>query len=195
MDGNKNVNEISPLKSNNPILSQKGIVLWLFGLSGAGKSTLACLLEKKLTDDGRFTIMLDGDDLRKGINKDLTFSETDRKENIRRVAEIASILAQRDVIVICSFITPLKEYRRLARKIIGAYYYEVFVDCPLHICELRDVKGLYKKAKEQKLENFTGISSPFEASEEADFIIPTSEHSPSQSAEALYQKIAGLIER
>ncbi|MBO9596076.1 MAG: adenylyl-sulfate kinase [Niabella sp.] len=138
-------------------------VIWLLGLSGAGKTTIAYQLQKLFTEANRSSLILDGDELRLGINKDLGFSKNDRAENIRRTAELASIVSNNGIITICSLITPLQQYRTLAASIIGERYYEIFVDCPLEICEQRDVKGLYQKAKTGELKEFTGISSSFES--------------------------------
>lgn len=179
--------------SKNSILKQRGIVVWLLGLSGAGKSTIATLLEKELTSLGYFSVLLDGDNLRSGINKNLTFAGEDRTENIRRAAEIAKILVCNNIITICSFITPLQEHRDLASEIIGEDYFEVFVDCPLEICEERDVKGLYKKARNEGIANFTGISSRFEPSASSHLTLTTACQSPEESAgivlEALLKRI------
>ncbi|OJW59737.1 MAG: adenylyl-sulfate kinase [Sphingobacteriales bacterium 50-39] len=170
-------------------MTQKGMVIWLLGLSGAGKSTLAKTMAKLLADKGFITVLLDGDDLRSGINKDLTFSESDRLENIRRAAEIAKILVQNNIIVICSFITPLREQRDLARSIIGAGYFEVFVSCPLEVCEQRDVKGLYKKARNKEIIDFTGIQARFDIPSTSDLVITTDRESPEQSAGRIFRGI------
>jgi adenylylsulfate kinase len=173
----------------NSLLKQRGIVVWLLGLSGAGKSTLATLLEKELTEKGYFSVMLDGDNLRSGINKNLSFNSEDRAENIRRAAEIAKLLVSNNIITICSFITPLQAHRDLAREIIGEDYFEVFVDCPLEVCEQRDVKGLYKKARREGIANFTGISSSFEPSASSELILTTAQQSPQESVEILLEAL------
>lgn len=145
------------------LLNQKGKVLWFTGLSGSGKSTIAEATERKLYDDGYFVKVLDGDNIRSGINKNLGFSLEDRKENIRRIAEVAKLFLDSGVIVLCSFVSPTIEIRELAKNIIGAQdFNEIFVDTPLAICESRDVKGLYKKARAGEIKGFTGIDSPFE---------------------------------
>ncbi len=144
------------------ITGQKGAAIWLFGLSGSGKSTIANQLLKELAQLSITCRILDGDLLRLTINKDLGFSIADRAENIRRAATIAQMLTDKNFVVICSFITPLEEHRHIAKNILGDKYHEVFVDCPLHICEQRDVKGLYKKARNEEIKNFTGINSAFE---------------------------------
>ena len=148
------------------LLNQKGKVLWFTGLSGSGKSTIAEALERKLYNDGHFVKVLDGDNIRSGINKNLGFSLEDRKENIRRIAEVAKLFLDAGSIVLCSFVSPTIEIRELARDIIGHEdFNEVFVDTPLAICEARDVKGLYKKARAGEIKGFTGIDSPFEVPE------------------------------
>jgi len=168
----------------------KGLIVWLFGLSGAGKTTISLLLQDKLHSRGLQTILLDGDQLRAGLNKDLTFSDADRLENVRRVAEIAKLVTQSNIVTICSCITPMEEYRVLARDIIGkGKLLEVFVDCPLHICEQRDVKGLYKRARENSIENFTGISAPFERPDDCDLIIRTDQYSPLECVEHILELI------
>lgn len=148
--------------SKETLLNQKGIVLWFVGLSGSGKSTIAKALERELHQAGKLTMLLDGDNLRTGINNNLGFSEADRKENIRRAAEVAKLFANNGVITICSLISPTEEIRDMAKGIIGSDYHEIFINCPLEICEQRDVKGLYKKARKGEIKNFTGIDSPFE---------------------------------
>jgi adenylylsulfate kinase len=146
------------------LLKQKAVVVWMVGLSGSGKSTLAKALEHRLHSNGRLTMLLDGDNLRTGINQNLGFSEADRIENIRRAAEVSKLFASCGVITICSLISPTEEIRTMAKKIIGeADYMEVFIHCPIEVCESRDVKGLYKKARAGEIKNFTGIDSPFEA--------------------------------
>ncbi len=145
-------------------LKQRSVVVWLTGLSGSGKSTIAQALEKKLHLEGFFTKLLDGDNIRVGLNKNLGFSEEDRTENIRRIAEAAKLFFDGGVITLCSFVSPTNEIRGMARDIIGAEnFLEVYVNAPLDVCERRDVKGLYKKARAGEIRQFTGIDSPFEA--------------------------------
>jgi adenylylsulfate kinase len=174
-------------------ISQKGMVVWLFGLSGAGKTTISSLLKEKLENDGYNVVALDGDVLRQGINKDLSFSEADRQENLRRAAEIAKIMSSNNMITICSFITPLEKNRTMVSNIIGEGYFEVFVDCPLNICFKRDVKGLYKKAKANQITDFTGIGSSFEEPENPNLVISTVQESPCESMEKIYSAIAPRI--
>lgn len=145
------------------LLKQKAVAFWMVGLSGSGKSTLATALEKVLYEKGHLTMLLDGDNLRTGINNNLGFSEEDRIENIRRAAETAKLFVQSGVVTICSFISPTESIRDMAKKIIGNDCLEVFINAPLEVCEQRDVKGLYKKARNGEIKNFTGIDSPFEA--------------------------------
>lgn len=142
------------------------MVLWMIGLSGSGKSTLARHLENTLHTMGYLTQLLDGDNLRTGINNNLGFSEEDRFENLRRTAEVSKLFLNAGIITICSFITPTAKSREITRSIIGSEdYYEVYVSCPLEICEKRDVKGLYAKARKGEIKNFTGIDAPFEPPE------------------------------
>ena len=149
-----------------------GKVIWFTGLSGSGKSTIANALEVELHKQGKHTYLLDGDNIRQGLNKDLGFTDADRVENIRRIAEVAKLMMDAGLIVMTAFISPFKREREMARQLIGEEnFIEVFVDTPLKICEERDPKGLYKKAREGKLPNFSGISSPYEAPENPDVII------------------------
>jgi adenylylsulfate kinase len=146
------------------LLKQKPVVIWMVGLSGSGKSTLAKALEQDLYDKGHLTQLLDGDNLRTGINNNLGFSDADRIENIRRSAETAKLFLNCGVITICSFISPTEDIRTIARNIIGEKdFFEVYINCPFEVCEQRDVKGLYKKARAGALKNFTGLDAPFEA--------------------------------
>lgn len=144
-------------------LKQRGKVIWFTGLSGSGKTTLASALEKRLFELNYFCQILDGDNVRSGINKNLMFTETDRMENIRRIAEVGKLFMNCGIILICAFISPTNKMREMAREIIGKNdFLEVFIDTPLEVCEQRDPKGLYKKARAGEIKNFTGISSPFE---------------------------------
>jgi adenylylsulfate kinase len=165
----------------------KGIVIWFFGLSGSGKSTLAEALDKKLTSEGVLTRRLDGDVLRERLNADLGFEEKDRKENIRRVAEVSKLFAETGVVTICSFITPTKALRALAKDRIGEeLFVDVYVDCSIEKCINRDVKGLYKKALNKEILNFTGISAPFEKPESCRFLVNTEEKTIEECVENLY---------
>ena len=175
------------------MLNQRGLVVWLYGLSGSGKSTLATALERRLHEEGVFTQVLDGDNIRTGLNNNLGFSDEDRSENIRRIAEVAKLFASAGVVTITSFICPRNELRALAREIIGqADFLEVYVDCSFETCEQRDVKGLYAKAKAGQVQNFTGKDSSFEAPEPrdaADLILNTDNQAEGESLEQLYQAV------
>lgn len=156
------------------LLQQQPLVIWFTGLSGAGKSTLAHGITRNLHDTGIHTFHLDGDNLRSGLNSNLGFSEQDRTENIRRAAEVASLMADAGLVVLSSFISPFQKDREMVREIIGSErLIEVFVDCPLEVCEQRDVKGLYKRARSGELKNFTGIDSPYEVPVNPDIHVRT----------------------
>lgn len=148
------------------LLKQKARVIWMTGLSGSGKSTVAKGLEQLLHQKGFLTKVLDGDNIRSGINNNLGFSEEDRAENIRRIGEVANLFLQCGVVTICSFVSPTKAIRQVAKDIVGeADFLEVYINAPIEVCEQRDVKGLYKKARAGLIKNFTGIDAPFEAPE------------------------------
>jgi len=156
------------------LLDQKPKVIWFTGLSGSGKSTLATHLEFQLYSQNFKTYLLDGDNIRTGLNSDLDFSDHSRKENIRRIGEVSKLLLDAGLIVITAFISPFQEDRDQVRSIVGNdNFIEVFVDCPLEICEQRDVKGLYKKARAGEVSNFTGISSPYERPLNPDITVNT----------------------
>ncbi len=145
-------------------LHQRGITVWFTGLSGSGKSTIAIALERRLSQMGIFSRILDGDNIRTGINRGLGFSEEDRKENIRRIAEVCKLFTETGIVTLAAFVSPTNELRNMAREIISADdFAEIYVATPLEECERRDVKGLYKKARRGEIKDFTGISSPFEA--------------------------------
>jgi bifunctional enzyme CysN/CysC len=175
---------------------QKGqapAVLWFTGLSGAGKSTIANLVDKKLNALGRHTIMLDGDNIRHGLNRDLGFTDADRVENVRRVAEVARLMADAGLIVLVSFISPFRAERQMARDMMkDGEFFEVFVDTPLEEAERRDVKGLYKKARSGELKNFTGLDSPYESPEQPEMHIQTTIVTPTDAAELIVDQLLGL---
>lgn len=176
------------------LLKQHGIVLWFTGLSGSGKSTLAIALERELFKTGFVCRLLDGDNIRTGINNNLGFSEADRIENIRRIAEVAKLFADSGIVTLASFISPTKEIRSMAQKIIGKNdFTEIYVSTPLEICEQRDVKGLYKKARKGEIKDFTGISAPFEAPESPAISIDTSKASLEECVQVLKSKIIDKI--
>jgi adenylylsulfate kinase len=173
----------------------KSFVVWLTGFSGSGKSTIANALEVALFDRGIRSFCLDGDNTRLGINKDLGFSSADRTENIRRVAEMAKLFLESGTIVITSFITPLISDREMAKSIIGGNdFVEVFINCPFAICEKRDVKGLYAKARRGEIKDFTGIDSPFEAPLKADIELYTNQNSIEECVEIILEKIKLKLE-
>jgi bifunctional enzyme CysN/CysC len=179
-------------QSRAALKGQRGQVVWLTGLSGAGKSTIANLVEKRLHALGRHTYLLDGDNVRHGLNKNLGFTEEDRVENIRRVAEVAKLMVDAGLIVLTAFISPFRAERRMAREILeGGEFIEVFVDTPLAVAEQRDVKGLYAKARAGQLKNFTGIDSPYEAPEAPELRIDTTTMSPVQAAERIVEWLEG----
>jgi bifunctional enzyme CysN/CysC len=163
-------------------------VVWLTGLSGAGKSTLANELERRLRARAVRTYLLDGDNVRHGLNRDLGFCAEDRVENIRRVAEVSKLMVDAGLVVITAFISPFRAERQLARSLLAAgEFVEVFVDTPLVVAERRDPKGLYKKARRGELKHFTGIDSPYERPENPEIVIDTTSMSVEQSADSLYQ--------
>jgi bifunctional enzyme CysN/CysC len=183
-------------KSRSALKGQQPAVLWLTGLSGAGKSTIANLVEKRLLALGKHTYLLDGDNVRHGLNRDLGFTDADRVENIRRVAEVSKLMADAGLIVLVSFISPFRAERRMARGLFQpGEFHEVHVDTPLAVAEDRDVKGLYKKARRGELKNFTGIDSPYEAPEHPEIYIDTTQRTSEQSAEAIveYLQQAGVL--
>lgn len=165
------------------LLGQRGVLLWFTGLSGSGKSTVANSVAQKLHEEGKLTYLLDGDNVRHGLNKDLGFSIEDRKENIRRIGEVAKLFVDAGVITLASFIAPLKEDRQLVRELLGKSFIEIFVDCSLEECEKRDPKSLYKKARNGEIKEFTGISSPYEKPENPEIHLTTDNETLEESAE------------
>lgn len=176
----------------------KSVLVWFTGLSGSGKSTLANELEKRLFELKMDSYILDGDNMRRGLNKDLSFSELDRKENIRRIAEVSNLFIDAGIICITAFISPFQEERELARSIVGnERFIEVYMNTPIEVCEQRDVKGLYKKARSGEIANFTGISSPFEEPMNPIIEIDTSKESLKDAVDRLLEIVlskANLIE-
>ena len=176
------------------LLGQKGIMLWFTGLSGSGKSTLAIALERELYNSGILCRILDGDNIRTGINNNLGFTEADRVENIRRIAEVAKLFVDCGVVTIAAFISPTEQIRQMAADIIGKDdFFEIYVNTPLEVCEERDVKGLYKKARQGEIKNFTGISAPFEAPLNPAITIDTSACSLQESINLLKKIIIPQI--
>jgi len=176
------------------ILHQTSKVLWMTGLSGSGKTTIAIALEQKLVSEGFITQVLDGDNVRVGINSNLGFSEEDRIENIRRIAEISKLFLNCGIITINCFVSPSNEIRSLARNIIGENdFIEIFINASLDVCEQRDVKGLYKKARNGEIKNFTGIDAPFEAPKNPHLEINTSQISVEEAVNEIFKYILPKI--
>ncbi|UZD23878.1 adenylyl-sulfate kinase [Algoriphagus halophytocola] len=171
-------------------LKQKPKLIWFTGLSGSGKSTLANAVEAQLFEDGYMTYLLDGDNIRTGLNKDLGFSDSDRIENIRRIAEVAKLMMDAGLLVVSAFISPFREEREMIANLVGEdNFLEIFVDCPIEVCEQRDVKGLYAKARKGIIKNFTGIDSPYEKPLDPAVHI----HSDQEELRASVQKIIKTI--
>jgi adenylylsulfate kinase len=190
------LNQIIQKEFKEKLLSQTAKVLWMTGLSGSGKSTIAIGVEKELYKKGYLTQILDGDNVRSGINTNLGFSEEDRIENIRRISEVSKLFLNCGVITINSFVSPTVAIREQAKNIIGAEnFVEVFINAPLEICEKRDVKGLYKKARNGEIKDFTGIDAPFEEPVNADIEIRTAELSVEKSIQKVLENILPLIKK
>lgn len=177
-------------KDKEEMLKQHSVMIWFTGLSGSGKSTVAIALERELHKRGLLCRILDGDNIRSGINNNLGFSEADRVENIRRIAEVGKLFIDSGIITIAAFISPNNDIRKMASNIIGKDdFLEVFVNTPLEVCEERDVKGLYAKARKGEIKNFTGISAPFEAPEHPALLLDTSKLSLEESVNKLLELI------
>ena len=184
-----------PRRDRERLLGQRGAVIWFTGLSGSGKSTVAHAVEQRLAAAGRLTYVLDGDNVRHGLCKDLGFAPADRSENIRRVGEVAALLVDTGVLVLTSFISPYRSDRAAVRQIVGEDFVEVFVDAPLEVCEARDPKGLYKKARNGEIAEFTGISAPYEAPEHPDLHLRTGSQPLAACVTAVHDLLAarGLL--
>ena len=170
-------------------LGQNAKTIWFTGLSGSGKSTLANELEKRLVAMGKHTMLLDGDNVRMGLNKNLGFREADRIENIRRIAEVSKLMNDAGLIVLTSFISPFAQDRQNAREIIGDAFMEVYVSTPIEECERRDIKGLYQMARKGELDYFTGVTSPYEVPEHPDAVIDTSQHSVEECVDLILRQL------
>lgn len=182
------------LEAREAANGHKGAVFWMTGLSGSGKSTLAHIAEEALFKENCQAVVFDGDNIRTGLNAGLGFSDEDRRENIRRTAEVAKLFCRAGMVVLCSLITPRREFRELARTIVGAgFFYEIFVDCPIEKCEERDVKGLYARARHGEIKNYTGLGSRYEDPLQPDCRILTADSSPDESARELLHFIRQRI--
>ncbi len=180
-------------KDKESLLKQRGVVIWMVGLSGSGKSTIARAIENELHKKGFLTKLLDGDNLRSGINNNLGFSTEDRTENIRRAAEVSKLFKEAGLITICSLISPTEDIRSLSKNIIGDDFHVVYINAPFDVCASRDVKGLYKKALNGEIKNFTGLDSPFEVPKKPFLEIKTNEQSLEESKEELLAAILPII--
>jgi adenylyl-sulfate kinase len=184
---------VSP-EERGRLMNQKPKLIWFTGLSGSGKSTLAVQLEAALYAQGFKTYLLDGDNIRSGLNKDLAFTDEARVENIRRISEVCKLFLDAGLVLLSAFISPFKADREQVKGIVGSEnYFEVFVDTPLEICEQRDVKGLYKKARAGEVKNFTGISSPYEKPSHPDVVIATHQFTVEESVARLMKEIVPAI--
>jgi len=172
----------------------KAICLWFTGLSGAGKSTIANLVEQQLFERGVKTFILDGDNVRSGLNKGLTFSIHDRDENLRRIGEVSKLMCDAGLVVLATFISPLIRERQMLRELLGASFYEIFVDAPVEVCEQRDAKGLYKKARAGQISNFTGINSPFEPPISPEIHLVTTILSPDEAVNKILEQVLPKIQ-
>lgn len=194
------MNYIYPIKTKvstrerHQLMNQRPMLIWFTGLSGSGKSTLAVQLEAALHARGFKTYLLDGDNIRSGLNKDLSFTDEARVENIRRISEVCKLFLDAGVVLLSAFISPFQADREQVKGIVGEdNYFEVFVDAPLEVCEQRDVKGLYKKARSGEVKNFTGISSPYERPMRPDVVIATDKMSVEESLAVLMKEIVPKI--
>jgi adenylylsulfate kinase len=181
-------------ENRNELNKHKSCLIWFTGLSGSGKSTVANEIEKALFTKGYKTYTLDGDNIRLGLNKDLGFTDLDRNENLRRIAEVAKLMVDAGLLTLAAFVSPFQKDREKIKEIVGAdNFIEIFVDCPLEICEQRDVKGLYKKARNGEIKNFTGIDSPYEKPIQPDFTINTDKEDLSVSVSKILDFLKNKI--
>ena len=174
------------------LLGQKGAVLWMYGLSGAGKSTIAAALERELHNEGRFVVILDGDNFRHGLNSDLGFSDDDRSENVRRVAEVAKMFASQGVIVVVGVITPKRALRDLAREVVGDSFCEIYIHASFATCASRDPKGLYAKVATGEIKQFTGKDSGFEEPDFPDLLINTEDLEPPEAVKKIKRLLLAI---
>lgn len=188
--------DLIPREAKEDLLNQRALTLWFTGLSGSGKTTIARLLEQKLHDERFVTMLLDGDNVRDGINNNLDFSQAGRSENIRRIAEVNKLFNACGIITLNCFVSPTLEMRAKARAIVGASsFFEIYVNTPLEVCEERDVKGLYARARAGEITDFTGISAPYEPPVAPEAEINTAHQTPEESANELLQFILPLIQK
>ena len=182
-------------KDKETLLSQKGLVVWMTGLSGSGKTTIAVALEQMLSEKGVLTQVLDGDNIRSGINNNLSFTEEDRKENIRRISEVSKLFVNCGIVTLNCFVSPTKDIRQQAKNILGDDMIEVFVNTPFEECEKRDVKGLYAKARAGEIKNFTGLDAPFEVPESPLLDVKTVGRSVEECAKQIYDAVMPLVKQ
>jgi adenylylsulfate kinase len=182
-------------KDKENLLSQKGLVVWMTGLSGSGKTTIAVALEQMLSEKGVLTQVLDGDNIRSGINNNLSFTEEDRKENIRRISEVSKLFVNCGIVTLNCFVSPTKNIRQQAKNILGDDVIEVFVNTPFEECEKRDVKGLYAKARAGEIKNFTGLDAPFEVPESPFLDVKTVGRSVEECAKQIYDAVMPLVKQ
>ncbi len=198
----KEKNHIHPIfdtilskEDKESMLDQKGLVLWMVGLSGSGKSTIARALEQELHNKGILTKLLDGDNLRTGVNNNLGFTQEDRTENIRRAAEVSKLFKECGIVTICSLISPTEEIRQQAKEIIGEDFHVVYINAPFDVCAERDVKGLYAKALKGEIKNFTGLDAPFEGPNNPFIELKTDKLTLEESTEILLNKVLSIVKK
>ena len=186
--------KLLPREQKEMLLQQRSKVIWFTGLSGSGKTTLALLLERELHKMKFLSTVLDGDNVRSGINNNLSFTSEDREENIRRIAEISKLFVRSGIITINGFVSPTDKLRNIARNIIGNEdFIEIFINTPIEVCEQRDVKGLYKKARDGQIKNFTGITAPFEEPKDAELVVHTVQQTPEETVHEILDFVKPLI--